>query len=328
MNHFGRIFQLSIFGESHGDMIGVVVDGVPAGIALSQADFIPDLSRRKAGGLGTTPRLETDEPCINSGVFKGRTTGSPICISFVNQNTKSKDYEGLLTHPRPSHADFVANYKYKGYQDYRGGGAFSGRLTLGLVSAGVLAKKILNNVGFETEIINLGGSKDKNEFDSILKDVSLAGDSVGGVVRVTVKQLPIGLGEPYFDSLEATISHLLFSVGGVKGVSFGVGFDGVALRGSEFNDLIIDKTGKTKTNHNGGINGGISNGNDLVINIFVKPTASIFKEQETFDFKADEVRPLKLEGRHDAAIILRAQVVLEACVAIALADAYLVSKTN
>lgn len=328
MNHFGRIFQISIFGESHGEMLGVIVDGMPAGITLSKEDFLNDLRRRKAGGLGTTPRVEADEPHLNSGVFKDKTTGSPICISFLNQNTKSKDYEGLLTHPRPSHADFVANYKYKGYQDYRGGGAFSGRLTLGLVSAGVLAKKILKDVSFDTELVNLGGHTNKAEFDDVLKEASLAGDSIGGVVKITVKKMPIGLGEPYFDSLESTISHLLYSVGGVKGVSFGIGFDGVGLYGSEFNDLIVDKNGTTKTNHNGGINGGISNGNDLVITVFVKPTASIFKEQDTFDFKHNEIRTLKLEGRHDTAIILRAQVVLEACVAIALADAYLVSKTN
>lgn len=328
MNHFGRILQLEIFGESHGKMVGVILDGIPAGIPLSADDFKEDLARRKAGGLGTTPRIETDEPFIASGVFNGYTTGGAICIYFENNNTKSKDYSNLINHPRPSHADFVAMKKYDGFADYRGGGAFSARLTLGLVAAGVVAKKIIKHISFETKITNLGGEKDPSLFEDILKNTISIKDSVGGIVQVTAKGVEVGLGEPYFDSLESTISHLLYSVGGVKGVSFGTGFDGVALLGSEFNDCILDETGKTKTNHSGGINGGISNGNDIIVNVFVKPTASIFKSQETYHFKNQQVEPLMLEGRHDSAIILRAQVVLESCVAIALADAYLVRKTQ
>lgn len=326
MNHFGRILTVEIFGESHGPKVGVVVDGMPAGIPVTLEDFIPDLARRKSGSLGTTPRVEADQPMIVSGVHQGFTTGGPILIEFENQNVHSKDYSQFQNQPRPSHADFVASRKYHGYADIRGGGSFSGRLTLGLVAAGVLAKKILKGMTFQTEIENLGGIKDSNYFNAILEDVQKAGDSIGGVVKLCVKGLPIGLGEPYFDSLESTISHLLFSVGGVKGVSFGTGFHGVAMRGSEFNDCIIDEHGTTKTNHSGGINGGISNGNDLVIHVFVKPTASIFKEQETYDFAKKSIESLKIEGRHDAAIILRAQVVLEACVAIALADATLINK--
>ncbi len=323
MNHIGRLFQVNIFGESHGKSVGVLLDGVPAGIPLQEEDFKQDLSRRKSGGLGTTPRIETDEILIESGVFCGTTTGGAILLSFLNSNVNSKDYTNLLKHPRPSHADFVSGVKYHGYQDYRGGGSFSGRLTLGLVAAGVIAKKIIKDVKFHTEIVQLGKVKDKDKFHKVLEEVVQKQDSVGGIVRIQVEHMPIGLGEPYFDSLESTISHLLFSVGGVKGVSFGIGFEGVALKGSEFNDGIVDEFGNTRTNHNGGINGGISNGNALIVNVFVKPTPSIGLPQETYNFETKQIEVLKIEGRHDAAIILRAQVVLEACVAIALADATL-----
>ncbi|MDE6407688.1 MAG: chorismate synthase [Anaeroplasmataceae bacterium] len=326
MNHIGRLFQVNIYGESHGSSVGVLLDGVPAGIPLTEEDFALDLARRKSGGLGTTPRIEADEVILESGVFNGTTTGGAILLRFLNTNTRSKDYSNLLKHPRPSHADFVAEKKYQGYQDYRGGGSFSGRLTLGIVAAGVVAKKILKGINFQTKITNLGGSTNESEFKSILEAAVNGKDSVGGVVRINACNIPVGLGEPYFDSLESTISHLLFSVGGVKGVSFGIGFDGASLKGSKFNDCIIDEKGTTKTNHNGGINGGISNGNELVVNVFVKPTPSIGIPQETYNFETKQVEPLEIEGRHDAAIILRAQVVLEACVAIALADATLVKK--
>lgn len=323
MNHIGRLFQVNIFGESHGKSVGVLLDGVPAGIPLQEEDFKQDLSRRKSGGLGTTPRIETDEILIESGVFCGTTTGGAILLRFLNSNANSKDYTNLLKHPRPSHADFVSGVKYHGYQDYRGGGSFSGRLTLGLVAAGVIAKKIIKDVKFHTEIVQLGKVKDKDKFHKVLEEVVQKQDSVGGIVRIQVEHMPIGLGEPYFDSLESTISHLLFSVGGVKGVSFGIGFEGATLKGSEFNDGIVDEFGNTRTNHNGGINGGISNGNALIVNVFVKPTPSIGLPQETYNFETKQIEVLKIEGRHDAAIILRAQVVLEACVAIALADATL-----
>ena len=326
MNHIGRLFQVNIFGESHGASVGVLIDGVKPGIKLSVEDFSCDLLRRKSGGLGTTPRIEADEVIIESGVFNGYTTGGAIMLRFLNNNTKSKDYSNLVTQPRPSHADFVAGVKYNGYQDYRGGGSFSGRLTLGLVAAGVVAKKMLEGVAFNTSIINLGGVVDTSKFEDVLKEVVSQQDSVGGIVNIKVNGLEVGLGEPYFDSLESTISHLLFSVGGVKGVSFGKGFDGASMRGSEFNDCIVDKNGKTLTNNNGGINGGISNGNELDVNIFVKPTPSIGLPQETYSFKEDKVTELIINGRHDAAVILRAQVVLEACCAIALADALLVRK--
>ena len=326
MNHFGRLFQVNIFGESHGECVGVLVDGVIPGIKLDESDFEKDLARRKSGALGTTPRIEEDKVFIESGVFNGYTTGAPILLKFLNNNTKSKDYSNLVNHPRPSHADYVANIKYDGFNDYRGGGVFSARLTLGIVSAGVIAKKIINQIKFDTKIINLGGETNPNNFENVLTDVVKSGDSIGGIVNIKIDNVPQGLGEPYFDSIESTLSHLLFSVGGVKGVEFGVGFDGVKFRGSQFNDLIIDKNGKTKTNNNGGINGGITNGNQIDIKVFVKPTPSISKDQDTYNFKDDKVETLSIKGRHDAAIILRAQVVLEAMCAIGLADSYLVAK--
>lgn len=324
MNHFGRLFQISIYGESHGNSVGVILDGVKPGIPLSSADFTADLLRRKSGGKGTTPRIETDEIIIESGVFNGYTTGAPILLRFLNQNTKSKDYSNLVSHPRPSHADYTAKLKYNGFNDYRGGGHFSARLTLGLVSAGVVAKKMLKNVKFSTKLINLGGCEDPKEFNTILDATIKANDSVGGIVSLKASNVEAGLGEPYFDSLESTISHLLFSVGGVKGVEFGIGFKGANLTGSSYNDLIIDKDGHTSTNNNGGINGGISNGNDIEIKVFVKPTPSIAISQNTFNFNDNKVEPLVITGRHDSAIILRAMVVLESCLAIALCDAMLI----
>ena len=326
MNHIGRLFQVNIFGESHSNGVGVLIDGVLPGIKLSEEDFKADLLRRKSGGLGTTPRIEEDKVIIDSGVFNGYTTGAPILLRFLNTNTKSKDYSNLVNHPRPSHADFTANVKYDGYNDYRGGGHFSGRLTLGIVAAGVVAKKILESVKFDTKIINLGGETDSTKFKSILEDCVDKKDSVGGIVEIKVNNVPMGLGEPYFDSVESTISHLLFSIGGVKGVEFGIGFDGAALRGSKFNDMIIDESGKTKTNNNGGINGGITNGNEIVVKVFVKPTPSIGIAQDTYNFKDNKVEELVIEGRHDNAIILRAMVVLESAIAIALADLLLTNK--
>ncbi len=324
MNHIGRIFQINIFGESHGSSVGILLDGVKPGISLKEEDFKTDLVRRKSGGKGTTPRIEADEVLIESGVFNGFTTGAPILLRFLNTNTKSKDYSNLVNHPRPSHADYTAKLKYNGFNDYRGGGHFSARLTLGIVAAGVVAKKMLEGVTFETKLINLGGETDQSKFNAILDDVIASHDSIGGIVGIKIKNVPQGLGEPYFDSLESTISHLLFSIGGVKGVEFGVGFDGACMRGSAYNDLIISKDGKTKTNNNGGINGGISNGNDIEIRVAVKPTPSISIPQETYNFKDDKVEELLIEGRHDAAIILRAMVVLENACAIALADASLI----
>ena len=325
MNGFGKVFKVNIFGESHNSSVGVLLDGIPAGISLCEEDFSFDINRRKPQHASQTARKESDRPLIESGLFNGHTTGTPMLIRFLNENTISKDYSNLLTQPRPGHADFVMSKKYNGFNDYRGGGHTSGRLTVGLVAAGVLAKKIIK-YEFDTQLIQLGTLTDLSKKEEYLANVVKSGDSVGGVIRVTVKNVNIGLGEPFFYSVESAISQILYSIGAVKGVSFGVGFDGVNLLGSEYNDSIIDASGKTLTNNNGGINGGVTNGNDLIVNIFVKPTPSIYKEQQTFDFTKGDVAPLEIRGRHDSAIVERAMVVCENAIAIALCDLYLLNK--
>jgi chorismate synthase len=325
MNTIGTLFKVSIFGESHGQVVGVLVDGVPAGISLTEEDFYHDIEMRKPKKKGTTPRKEADIPHIMSGVFNGYTTGSAILITFNNENINDNDYSNLVTQPRPGHADYTGYIKYDGFNDYRGGGAFSGRLTLAIVAAGVIAKKILP-FEFNSRIKSLKGEKDITKFEQIVEEAMKNRNSVGGTIEVTVKNMIQGLGEPYFDSVESRLSHILYSIGAVKGVSFGVGFDGESLYGSEYNDLIIDKEGHTKTNNNGGINGGITNGNDLIVNVFVKPTPSISLPQETFNFKTGKVETLEVKGRHDACIALRAPIVIENAIAIALCDLYLIKK--
>ena len=325
MNGFGKLFNVNIYGESHNKSVGVLIDGIPAGIKLDETDFEMDLMARKPQKSSQTSRVEADKPIIESGLFNGYTTGTPMLIRFENNNTKSNDYKNLVTQPRPGHADFVMNQKYNGYNDYRGGGHTSGRLTVGIVAAGVIAKKI-TNFEFETKLVKLGILTDMSKKEEYLNEIVSDKDSVGGVVQITVKNVPIGLGEPYFYSVESAISQILYSIGAVKGVSFGIGFDGCGLLGSEYNDMIIDANGKTSTNNNGGINGGVSNGNDIVVNVFVKPTPSIYKEQQTFDFETNQVSALEIKGRHDSAIVERAMIVLENAVAIALCDLHFLKK--
>ncbi len=320
MNSFGKNFRVTIWGESHGAEVGVSIDGVIAGIQLSESDFVADLDRRRSGGKGTTPRRESDMPTIVSGVFNGFTTGAPLTITFKNESTRSKDYSSLASHFRPSHSDRVAAVKYNSFNDYRGGGHFSGRLTLALVAAGVVAKKILSNSSFSTSIVELGGSSNASEYDSIIDDAIARRDSVGGVVECRVEGVENSLGEPFFDSVESVMAHLMFSIPAVKGVEFGAGFQSARMNGSQNNDPIIDAEGHTSTNHAGGINGGITNGNPIVVRVAVKPTPSIGCEQNTFNSATQSVEPLSIGGRHDAAIILRAGVVVEAAAAIALAD--------
>ncbi len=327
MNHFGNLFSVNIYGESHGKAVGVVIDGIKPGIPFNESLLLSDLSRRKAGAVGTTKRIETDEPHILSGVYRGYTTGAPIHVLFENTNTKSEDYQNLLKQPRPGHADFTSFVKYKGFADQRGGGHFSGRLTTGIVAAGAFAKMLLPAT-FESKLVQVGNLVDMNGLDEYLKSVSERLDSVGGIVEVIVSGLEIGIGEPFFDSVESKIAHMVFSVPAIKGIEFGIGFKGIQLKGSEFNDQILDETGKTKTNHNGGLNGGITNGNDLVVRVFVKPASSIFLKQDTFDFETKSVQPLQIEGRHDACIARRAVVVIENAIAIALADLYLQKKSR
>lgn len=317
MNRFGHKYRISIFGESHGEKIGLVIDGCPAGIAISEKDFEKDLLRRKSGAKGTTPRIESDKPEIVSGVFNGKTTGAPLTILFSNDNTKSKDYSNLVNHPRPSHADFVAEVKYDGFQDYRGGGHFSGRITLVLVAAGVVAKKIINDIEISAKITELQGNKNiEQALDNAIKQ----GDSIGGIIECKANNIPVGLGEPFFNSVESQISHLAFSIPGIKAIEFGAGFEGTKMFGSEFNDNFIDRNGKTETNNAGGINGGITNGNELVFRVAVRPTASISKAQKTFNHESLEIEELTIKGRHDLCIALRVTVIIEAITAIALAD--------
>ena len=236
MNTFGNKFRVSIFGESHGPRIGVTLDGVLPGIPLTEADFVQDLARRKAGALGTTPRLEADEPEIVSGVFEGKTTGAPLTILFKNENTRSEDYEQFRKNPRPGHADFTANLKYGGFNDPRGGGHFSGRLTLGVVAAGVVAKKMLYCAKVPAQLVAGGGLTDANQWPEALKAAQAEGDSLGGVVECTVEGLPIGLGEPFWNSVESQMAHAIFAIPGVRGIEFGDGFAASAMKGSEHNE--------------------------------------------------------------------------------------------
>jgi chorismate synthase len=317
MNSFGKIFRVAILGESHGSVVGIVIDGVPAGLPLKFDDFIADLCRRKSGAKGTTPRKEADLPRISTGVFNDFTTGAPLTILFDNTNTQSKDYTKLRETPRPGHADFVATKKYGGFEDYRGGGHFSGRLTTGLVAAGVIAKKLLKNISVEAKLIEAGGMTDIET--TIVKAVT-EGDSIGGIVECRVNGLPIGLGEPFFDSVEAVLSHMVFSIPAIKGIEFGSGFDAAKMNGSKHNDNIVSMDGKTSTNYAGGINGGITNGNELIFRVAVKPTSSISKKQMTINVKTGKIDELEVQGRHDTCIALRVPVVLEAATAIVLTD--------
>ena len=322
-NSFGSNFRIEIWGASHAPEVGVRIEGVPAGIPLSEADFEADLSRRRASAKGTTPRREADIPQLRAGVIDGKSTGEAIEITFQNSNTRSSDYSQFEEHPRPSHVDFVARSKYGEEVDLRGSGQFSGRMTVLLVAAGVVAKKLLQGVEYSSSIVEIGGSRNEAEFPDIIDSAMADGDSVGGVVECVVNGVKAGLGEPFFDSAESIISHLLFSIPAVKGVEFGSGFEGVKLRGSERNDRFIDGEGHTATNNEGGINGGITNGNNLVVRAAIKPTASISREQMTYNKALGEGAPLRIKGRHDACIVLRAAVVVESAIAIALAELYL-----
>lgn len=325
MNSFGRIFRINIFGESHGAIVGVSIDGCPPGIPLIISDFTKDIEHRKSGAKGTTPRVEDDIPKIVSGIFNDHTTGAPLTIIFENKNTKSKDYSKLRDWPRPGHADFVAFTKYKGFNDYRGGGHFSGRLTLALVAAGVVAKKIIDPAIVEAKLVEAYGMSNIEE--AIDKAIEMQ-DSIGGIVACQATNLPVGLGEPFFDSIESLISHAVFSIPAIKGIEFGSGFGATKLTGSQNNDPIVDELGRTATNNAGGINAGISNGNDLEFRVAVKPTSSTPKEQESFSMDKKKMEKLIIEGRHDLCIALRVPVVVEAVTAIVLADLTCIQNSN
>lgn len=346
-NTFGQSIALTIFGESHGEAIGAVLDGLCPGIEVNLDFITAQLSKRRPSGKTDTPRVENDKFSILSGVFEGKTTGTPIAIVIPNENTKSGDYQ--YGKARPSHADYSAYCKYHGFEDYRGGGHFSGRITASIVAAGAIAIKALEalNIKIGTHILECAGVRD-NAFDAFEDEInalSLAsfpvldkskgeamiaqiesaradGDSVGGILQTAICGIPAGVGEPWFDSVESVLSHALFSIGAVKGIEFGAGFELAKMRGSQANDSFEINDGKitTKTNNNGGVNGGITNGMPIVFNLAIKPTPSIAKEQQSIDFINGENIELQIKGRHDPAIVRRACVVVDSICALAIAD--------
>lgn len=348
-NTIGHNVALTLFGESHGDKIGVVLDGMAPGIEVDMEDILAQLELRKPHGKISTQRKEADLPQIVSGVFEGKTTGTPICILIDNVNTKSKDYSRTKDLARPGHADYTGFEKYHGFGDYRGGGHFSGRLTAPIVAAGAIARGALEKKGIHigTHILQCGEIMDR-EFENLNEDIAYLrnlqfpvlekeveekmvaymeaaaaeGDSVGGVLQTVVTGIKPGVGEPWFDSIESVLAHGLFGVPAVKGVEFGLGFKFATLKGSEANDAFCMKDGKivTKSNHNGGINGGITNGMPLVFQCVIKPTPSIYKEQETVNFVEKTDEKLQIHGRHDPAIVHRARIVVDAMTAIMLCD--------
>jgi chorismate synthase len=342
MNTIGRLFRVSVLGESHGPAVGCLIDGCPPGLALSPGTLEADLGRRRAGSLSggsgggaggsaATARHEADEPEIISGVYGGKTTGTPILILFRNADTISSDYEAFRDSPRPGHADFTGKVRYRGFADPRGGGHFSGRLTVGLVAAGAVAKLLLPGCRFETRLAEVGGQPWPGPADtsrgSALDAAMAAGDSVGGVVEVRVSGLPAGLGEPFFGSVESLVSEAVFAVPGIRGIEFGDGFAAARMRGSEHNDPFVGRDGATPRNGAGGVNGGVTNGNDLVFRAAVKPTSTIAAAQSTLDFSTGKMARLEGKGRHDACIAFRAAVAIEAASAIALADLALIARS-
>ena len=348
-NTFGNSVSVTIFGESHGSEIGVVLDGLAPGIQVKEDEIAEKLRLRRPSGSISTKRVEPDHFRIVSGVFNGATTGTPVCILIPNENTKSKDYSGTRSLARPGHADYTAYCKYHGFEDYRGGGHFSGRITAALVAAGAIALSALEGKGIliGTHIARCAGIPDRGFMDlqedirnlsgtgfavldneaavkmrEAMEQAAKEGDSVGGILETAVTGLPAGIGEPWFDSLESVLSHALFSIPAVKGVEFGDGFALSDLRGSDANDCFAVQDGRitTRTNHNGGINGGISNGMPLLFRCAVKPTPSIYKEQDTADFFTRTEKKIVISGRHDPAIVHRARIVADCVTALVLCD--------
>ncbi len=323
MNTFGAVFRVSLFGESHGPAIGVVIDGCPAGLPLRPEDFLADLRRRQSGSRGTTKRVEPDLPEILSGVLNDTTTGAPLTIVTRNNDKISSDYDAFKNIPRPGHADFVARYKYSGFSDMRGSGHFSGRITWGLVAAGVVAKKLAAPADISAKLISAGG---KEDIEKALDDALAKNDSIGGIIECRVKNPVPGMGEPFFYSFESAVSHLAFSIPAIKGIEFGAGFAAASMYGSQHNDPFIDRYGKTATNNAGGINGGITNGNEIIFRVAVKPTSSTGVEQQTFDFENNQMSTLQVKGRHDTCIALRMPVIVEAATAVVITDLRMIDK--
>lgn len=358
-NTFGNALQVTIFGESHGDQIGVILDGIPAGITLDMEFIKQQMEKRKAKGRISTQRHEADEVKIVSGYFEGKTTGAPIGIMIANTAQHSADYEKTKNRIRPSHADYSADVKYRGFQDYRGGGHFSGRITAPLTAAGAIAMQILKEKGItiashiltcktvhdtpftqeeaalkkemkrmNEEDIAVLNEQAKRDMLEVIEQAANDGDSVGGVLESVILGVPAGIGEPFFDSMESELSHLLFSVPAVKGVEFGSGFAFAEMSGSQANDsFYFDNGVKTRTNHNGGINGGITNGMPIRIKTVIKPTPSIYKPQETIDRQTHEPVILQIQGRHDPAIIHRARVVVDSVLALGVLDEWMMNES-
>jgi chorismate synthase len=349
-NSFGKIFQLTSFGESHGPAIGGVIDGCPSGIILNMIEIQKELDRRKPGQSSiVTQRKEEDHVVFYSGIFEGKTTGGPIGFAIHNKDQKSKDYSHIKESYRPSHADFVYDKKY-GHRDYRGGGRSSARETASRVVAGAIAKQLLGKIkiiAFVSSVGNLSLKKDINSYDFnnieknpvrcpdsemanlmeiYIKQIRKEGDTVGGVVTCVIKNVPVGLGEPVFEKLHAKLGQAMLSINAVKGFEFGSGFSGSKMRGSEHND-IYNSDGSTKTNHSGGIQGGISNGMDVYFNVAFKPVATIMQNQETINTKGEKVE-IKGRGRHDPCVVPRAVPIVEAMAALVLADFTLLERVN
>ena len=348
-NVFGNAITVTLFGESHGDMIGAVLDGIAPGIAIDHEYIERKLAMRRPSGKISTARVEGDKYYIVSGTYNGYTTGTPLTVLIENANPKSADYCELRDKPRPGHADYTAEVKYHGYQDPRGGGHFSGRITAALVAVGAILSAALlkKGIAIGTHIASVGSVNDRGfenisedikalgerlfpvlsesavkEITALIESAAKDGDSVGGVLETAIIGLPAGVGEPWFDSVESRLSHIVFSVPGVKGVEFGDGFAMTNMLGSEANDSFVIEGGEivTKTNHNGGINGGITNGMPIIMRSAVKPTPSIFKEQATVNLKEMKNDTLTVKGRHDPCIVHRARAVIDAVAAIAVAD--------
>lgn len=359
-NNFGTNISMTIFGESHGPCIGITLDGLPAGFKINLERIKEDMEKRKAKGSISTQRHEDDEVEIVSGFFNGYTTGTALTILIQNKNTQSKDYSDIQYRLRPGHADFSAYEKYHGFQDYRGGGHFSGRLTAPIVAAGSICRQILEtkNILIGSHIEQLYALHDapfSNNIDELKKQIQTLNkkefstldeqvaqnmeqaileakneqDSIGGILESAIINLPAGIGEPFFDSIESILAHLLFSIPAVKGVSFGAGFQMASKKGSEANDaFIMNDTIQTKTNNNGGINGGISNGMPIIIHTCIKPTPSIYKAQETVDYKTKESQTLNIKGRHDPCILHRARIVVDSMIAFGILDLLMSSNAN
>lgn len=348
-NTFGSSITTTIYGESHGEAIGVVLDGMAPGIPVDRAFIDAQLTLRRPSGRISTARQEPDAYRIVSGVFEGKTTGTPLCIMIPNTQTRSKDYAATRSLARPGHADYTAYCKYHGFEDYRGGGHFSGRITAGLVAAGAIALTALHGKGIliGTHIARCGGIADRAFGDlpaditalstmpfavldpaaseamyTRMEQIAAEGDSIGGLLETAVIGMPAGVGEPWFDTLEGILSHALFSIPAIKGVQFGDAFDLLDAKGSEYNDPFRMEHGEVilATNHNGGINGGITNGAPITFRCSVKPTPSIYKEQDTVDFFRNENARLQIQGRHDPAIIHRARIVVDSITALTLCD--------